>query len=194
MTVYDLLMISVMLIGGVVGAWKGITLQLATIGSLAAGYLVAWPLSATLAEKFPGPPGMARGLALMVSYAAVSAAVFFAAQIIRTIIKRAGMGSYDRHLGMMTGAFSGAALVLAGTLAFVAAVPEARAGVWDTTTGRVAGLVWAEIRPAVPEDVRAKVEPLLEAESEPKPSATASFFSRKGELSHARPTANPGRR
>lgn len=193
MTVYDVLMISMVLIGGLVGAWKGITLQLATIGSLAAGYLIAWPLSATLAENFPGPPAAARGLALMISYAAISAGVFFAAQIIRLVIRRAGMGSYDRHLGMMTGALSGAALVLAGTLVFAAAVPEARAGIWETTTGRVAGLVWAEIRPAVPEDVRAKVEPLLDPEAA-SPSATATLFSRKGELSHARPTANAGRR
>ncbi len=81
MTIYDAAM-AVVLIGGMIrGAWRGITWQLASIGSLALGYLFAYPISAQIAPLLPGTPEMTRALSMAVAYAVVSGGVFGAAPI-----------------------------------------------------------------------------------------------------------------
>ena len=63
-----------LVLGGMAwGAWRGIVWQLASLASLVLGYTVAHTTSDDLAVHFPGEPVVARGLAMVVIYAAVSA-------------------------------------------------------------------------------------------------------------------------
>ena len=54
------------------GRLAGVTWQLASIASLVLGYMVSHPLSAQLAPYFPGEPVVARALAMLAVYCAVS--------------------------------------------------------------------------------------------------------------------------
>src|SRR3954452_13867442 len=98
MTVYDAAMIVLVVAGMVWGAWRGITWQLASIASLVLGYSVAHPLSEQLAPQFPGEPVVARALAMLVIYAAVSGGIFLAAWIVRATLRRLKFEAFDRHL------------------------------------------------------------------------------------------------
>ena len=86
------------------GAWRGITWQIASIASLVLGYTVAHTASdSAWLVHFPGDPIVARGLAMLVIYAAVSGGVFFAAWLVRATLRKLKFEAFDRHLGMILG-------------------------------------------------------------------------------------------
>src|SRR5437868_3578995 len=108
MTIYDAAMAGVVVAGMVWGAWKGIIWQLASISSLVLGYLVAHQLSPQLAPHFPGEPVVARALAMLAIYAAVSGGVFLTAWMLRSTLRQLRFEAFDRHLGMLMGGLEGA--------------------------------------------------------------------------------------
>ena len=108
MTLYDAAMVGLILGGMVWGAWRGIVWQIASLASLVLGYTVAHTTSDDLAVHFPGDPVVARGLAMVVIYAAVSGGVFLAAWMVRATLRKLKFEAYDRHLGMVLGGLEGA--------------------------------------------------------------------------------------
>ncbi len=90
MSPYDLAMIGVVIAGMIWGALRGITWQLASIASLVLGYAISFPMSSQLAPHFPGEPVVARALAMLTLYVAVSGGIFLAAWSIRTILRSSG--------------------------------------------------------------------------------------------------------
>src|SRR5947209_752707 len=116
MTIYDAAMIAVVVLGMIWGAIRGITWQLASMASLVLGYVVAFPLSSQLAPHFPGEPIVARSLALLASYVAVSGGVFLVAWAVRATLRQWKFEAFDRHLGMILGGIEGAVFGLIDTL------------------------------------------------------------------------------
>ena len=101
MTIYDGVMAAVLIAAMIRGAWRGITWQLASLGSLVLGYLFSYPISAVIAPKLPGTPEAARAMSMGAAYVVVSCAVFAAAWMVRNVLSRMKFEAYDRHLGMM---------------------------------------------------------------------------------------------
>jgi membrane protein required for colicin V production len=160
MTPYDAAMALVVVAGMIWGAWRGIVWQLAGIASLVLGYAVAHPLSAPLAPRFPGEPVVARGLAMLVIYAAVSGGVFLAAWMVRATLRQLKFEAFDRHLGMVLGGLEGALLGLVATLFVVSLAPQARASIFASPTGQLAGRVLETVEPILPGEVRDVLAPL----------------------------------
>lgn len=163
MTPYDIAMIAVILVGMAWGAWKGITWQLAGIASLVLGYVVAFPLSAQLAPKLPGEPLVARGAALLACYVAVSLGVFLVAWSIRSTLRRLRFEAYDRHLGMMLGGLEGLIVGLVVTIVVLSVAPGSRASILASPTGKLVHRGLEAARPAVPAELREKLEPVWDA-------------------------------
>lgn len=159
MTIYDAAM-AVVLIGGMIrGAWRGITWQLASIGSLALGYLFAYPISAHIAPLLPGTPEMTRALSMAVAYAVVSGGVFGAAWMVRGTIHRLKFDAYDRHLGMMLGGLEGAGVGILLTLLIVSVAPNTRGPIFASPSGRVVGSLLDSVGPVLPGEVRRVLKP-----------------------------------
>jgi len=159
MTIYDAAMVIVVVAGMVWGAWRGITWQLASIASLVLGYLVAHPLSAQLAPQFPGEPIVARSLAMLVVYVAVSCGVFVAAWIVRATLRQLKFEAFDRHLGMVLGGLEGALLGLVATLFVVNLAPQSRGPIFSSPSGRVVGQIMSTVGPALPGEFRSVLAP-----------------------------------
>lgn len=172
MTLYDAAMIGAVILGMIWGAWRGITWQVASIASLVVGYLVASPASAQLASHFPGEPVVARSLALMAVYAAVSGGIFLAAWIVRATLRRLRFEAYDRHLGMILGGLEGALLGIVATLFVVSLAPQTREPIFASPSGRLVGHVMDAIGPALPGEVRQVLTPFW-SESPPNSRAIA---------------------
>src|SRR4051794_10421029 len=151
MTIYDAAMVGIVVAGMVWGTWRGITWQLASIASLVLGYLVAHPLSEQLAPRFPGEPVVARALAMLVIYAAVSGGVFLAAWIVRATLRQLKFEAFDRHLGMVLGGLEGALIGLVGTLFVVSLAPQTRSPIFTSPTGQLVGQVMAALGPVLPD-------------------------------------------
>jgi uncharacterized membrane protein required for colicin V production len=160
MTLYDALMVGLVVAGMIWGAWRGITWQVASMASLVLGYLFAHPLSGPLASQFPGEPVVARTLALLAVYAAVSGGVFLVDWVIRSTLRRLRFEAFDRHLGMILGGLEGAFLGLVATLFVVSLAPETRAPIFASPTGRLVGQVMDGLGPVLPGEVRQVLEPV----------------------------------
>ncbi len=159
MTLYDALMAGIVVAGMIWGAWRGITWQVASIASLVLGYMVAQPLSGRLAPQFPGEPAVARALAMIVIYAAVSGGVFLVAWIVRATLRRLKFEAFDRHLGMVLGGLEGLMVGLVITLFVVSLAPQTRGPIFASPTGQVVGQVMQAVGPALPGEVRAVLAP-----------------------------------
>jgi uncharacterized membrane protein required for colicin V production len=166
MTIYDAAMVVLVLAGMILGAWLGITWQLAGIASLILGYSVAYPLSGQLAPQFPGEPIVARSLAMVVAYVVVSGGVFLVAWAVRATLSRLKFVAFDRHLGMVLGGLGGALLGLVITLFVVSLAPQTRTPIFASPTGRVVGRVLNTFGPALPGELRAVLAPFWDS-SEP---------------------------
>lgn len=159
MTPYDAAMLGVVIAGMVWGAIRGITWQLASMASLALGYLVAKPVSYQISGHFPGDPVVQRALALLSVYAAVSCGVFLAAWTVRTTLRKLRFEAYDRHLGMMLGGAEGAFLGVVATMAAVSLVPSTRGPIFGSPSGRVVSRAMDAVGPMLPPEIRDHVEP-----------------------------------
>ncbi|MBX6312003.1 MAG: CvpA family protein [Isosphaeraceae bacterium] len=165
MTTYDVAMLGVVIAGMVWGAWRGITWQVASIASLVLGYVAAFPLSSQLAARFPGEPVVARVLALLVCYAAVSGGVFLVAWLVRTTLRQWKFEAYDRHLGMLLGGAEGALLGVLATVFLLSLTPSTRPMVLTSPSGRVVGGVLDAVQPALPAEVRSMLAQFWEGQA-----------------------------
>jgi membrane protein required for colicin V production len=196
MTIYDAAMVILVVAGMLWGAWRGITWQLASIASLILGYSVAHPLSGQLAPQFPGEPVVARSLAMLVIYAAVSGGVFLGAWIVRATLRRLKFEAFDRHLGMVLGGLEGALLGLVVTLFIVNLAPQTRSAIFASPTGRVVGQILNTLGPALPGEFRTVLAHSLSpseslSRDEPKAVAPSTVQKASSELGRAGSESDP---
>jgi membrane protein required for colicin V production len=159
MTIYDAAM-AVVLVGGLIrGAWRGITWQLASIGSLVLGYLFAYPISAQIAPLLPGPAEATRAMSMAAAYAVVAGGVFAVAWMVRGAIHKLKFDAFDRHLGMMLGGVEGAAVGILLTLLVVSVSPNTREPIFSSPSGKVVATVMNALGPVLPGEVRRILEP-----------------------------------
>jgi membrane protein required for colicin V production len=163
MTPYDMAMVGVIIAGMIWGAWRGITWQLASILSLGLGYAVAVPVSSQLAPQFPGQPIVARALAMLVLYVAVSAGVFGIAWSIRATLRRWKFEAYDRHLGMLLGGIEGAVLGIVVTVFVVSLAPQSRTPILTSRAGQAVDHTLKLAQPALPNELRTMLQPYWDA-------------------------------
>jgi uncharacterized membrane protein required for colicin V production len=168
MTPYDMAMAGVIIAGMVWGAIRGITWQVASIASLVLGYLFAHPLSASLAPHFPGEPVVARALAMLAVYVAVSGGVFFGAWLVRTTLSRMKFEAYDRHLGMLLGGLEGALLGIVVTLFVASFAPQTRGPIFQSPSGKVVGRLMDAVGPVLPAEVRSAITPFWPHHADPE--------------------------
>lgn len=159
MTLYDAAMVALILGGMAWGAWRGIVWQIASLASLVLGYTVAHTASDDLAVHFPGDPVVARGLAMVVIYAAVSGGVFLAAWMVRATLRKLQFEAYDRHLGMVLGGLEGALLGIVATLFVVSLSPQSRGPIFASPSGKVVGRVMKTLGPVLPGEAREVLAP-----------------------------------
>ena len=172
MTLYDAAMVCVLIGGMVWGAWRGITWQIASIASLVLGYTVAHTASDQLAPHFPGDPIVARGLAMLVVYAAVSGGVFFAAWLVRATLRKLKFEAFDRHLGMVLGGMEGVLVGLVATLFVVSLSPSSRGPIFSSPSGKVVAKLMGALGPVLPSEARQVLTPFFEGKTEEAVVAT----------------------
>ena len=154
MNAYDGVMAVLVLIGLIWGSMRGFTSQLATVASLTLGYLFAYPLAGPISTKIPIEPPASWYLALILGYIAIAALVFFAAGIVRMILRRWKMEDFDKHLGMMAGGVGAFAVGLVLTVVVTAVMPSLKMTVAQSPTGKFAGRVFSAVAPALPKEFR----------------------------------------
>lgn len=161
MTWYDGLMIALIVVGAVQGAWRGLAWQIAPIASLIVGYFTAFPASEKIAHFFGNEAPTNRWIAMLVVYLAVSFAIHLVARIFRESIQKLRMEAFDRHLGALLGGVKGALLCLVITFFAVGLSDKSRDFVLRTPSGELAGYVMHQVEPVLPAEARDLLAPYI---------------------------------
>ena len=162
MTGYDATMIGVVVLGMLWGTWKGAVWQVATLCSLGLGFAVAHPGSVKIAPFLAGDPLAQRMGAMLIVYVATSGGVFTVAWMLRSFLRKIRLQAYDRHLGMLLGGATGAALGMIATLFITSLSPQSRPAVFQSQSGKLAARGLWTIEKRLPPEASDMLAPFID--------------------------------
>lgn len=159
---YDIVMLAVLLLTTLLGAWKGMAWQLASLASLVLSYVVAIRFGAQLAPVFGDNAPWNRFIAMLVLYMGTSIAVWMVFRLVAGLIDRIKLKEFDRQLGAVFGAAKGALLCVAITFFVVMLSSRGRAMVLESRSGYYIAILIDKATPVLPEGVHDVLGPYLE--------------------------------
>lgn len=160
MTLYDAVMLLIVIVALVQGAWRGMVWQLAPIASLILGYIVAYPMSITSAQYFGKPP-LNRLWAMLAIYAVVSMAVYLFIRSLRESLEKMKLVEFDRHLGALLGGVKGVLFTVALTIGLITISDDARDIILKSESSTIAARLMNTISPILPEQLNTLVHPYV---------------------------------
>ena len=117
---YDMLMLIVLALAILWGAWKGLAWQIASIASIGLSYVVALHFRMPLARVINASPPWNIFLAMLILFLGTGLIVWVCFNLISEIIERVKLKEFDRQLGALFGAAKGVLLCVLITLFSVA--------------------------------------------------------------------------
>lgn len=160
MTLYDVIMLMLVLFAAFTGWSRGMAWQVAPIASLVLGYLFAMPLSSSVAPWFGEPP-LNRLFALITMYCVISLAVYLLVRSIRESLEKMKLQEFDRHLGFILGAVKGLLFTIALTLGLVTFFPSIRPTILQSESSTIAARILHTIAPILPAAANDVINPYL---------------------------------
>jgi membrane protein required for colicin V production len=154
---YDIVMLVVLLGAAILGAWKGMVWQIASLASIAVSGGVAVHFSAPLAPYFNKSEPWNRFLAMFVLYILSSLAIWLAFRMVSGLIDRVKLKEFDRQMGALFGLAKGVLLCVVITFFAVTLSEQARQAVLKSHSGDAIARLTRHAGPLLPEDVRAVV-------------------------------------
>jgi membrane protein required for colicin V production len=124
---YDLLMLLVLAGATILGFWKGLAWQLASLASLVVSYFVALRFSAQLAPMFGQQAPLNRLAAMGAIYAATSFVVWMLFRFVSGAIDQVKLQAFDKQMGAFVGFAKGVLLCIAITFFAMPFLPPAQA-------------------------------------------------------------------
>jgi len=158
---YDIAMLAVLLVTTLLGAWKGMAWQIASLASLVASYFVAAKFSGALAPMFGDKAPMNHFIAMLVLYLGTSLVIWLIFRVVAGMIDRVRLKEFDRQLGGLIGATKGVLLCVVITFFAVTLSADSRQMVLDSRSGYYISVLIDRARPIMPDDLRQVLEPYL---------------------------------
>jgi len=100
---YDLIMLCVVALGTMFGAWKGLAWQIASLSSIFASYFIAYRFRGAVAEYISASPPWNTFLAMLILYLGTSLVIWLVFRFVSDIIDRVKLKEFDRHAGAALG-------------------------------------------------------------------------------------------
>jgi membrane protein required for colicin V production len=162
MQTYDFIMLAVLILATLFGAWKGMAWQLASIASLVLSYAVALRYSTRLAPMFGDSQPWNRFLAMLVIYVATSLVVWVLFRFVADLIDRVKLKEFDRQLGATFGLAKGVLLCVAITLFAVAMLPDQqKESILSSRSGYYIGVLLDRSHTVLPEELHDILHPYI---------------------------------
>lgn len=168
--IFDLFFFLCVVAGILTGAWKGLSWQLAGIGSVVLGFLLGVPLSASIAAGLDAPTVFKRFLVFALCYAGISLACYAAALVLRKKLELIKLHHYDRHMGAFLGAVHGLALCATVSMFLLTLSEDARRAILTRPTGKVIGVTLDAMHGVLPDGLHELVHPYMHPKPEPPPA------------------------
>ncbi len=160
MTPYDGVMAVIVLFTVIHGYFRGAAWQTAPIISLVLGYMIAMPMSVTMAHYF-GPPPLNRLFALVTIYLLVAITVYLMVRSFREGVDKAKLTEVDRQLGAVLGGVKGVLLTLVATCALLIYIPPMREIILKSESSSIAAKIISQIYPILPKAMHTLLDPYL---------------------------------
>jgi len=151
---YDFLMLAVLVLSTIFGAWKGMAWQLAALASLVASTLVALRFGSALAPYIDMQEPWNYCVAVLILYVAASLAVWLLFRMVADFIDRVQLREFDRQVGAVFGLAKGVLWCMLITFFAVTLSDAMRARVLRSRSGYYAALLVHRATPLLPIRVR----------------------------------------
>jgi membrane protein required for colicin V production len=159
---YDILMLAVLVLCTLLGAWKGMAWQLAALASILVSGEVAIHLSGPLAPMFSAQSPWNRCIAMLVLYAVTSLGIWIGFRMVSGAINRVHLKEFDRQIGTLFGAFKGILWCIVITFFAVTLSEPARQTILKSRSGYYIAVVTERAVPVLPTEVRAVLGKYIE--------------------------------
>jgi membrane protein required for colicin V production len=193
LTMYDALMLLIVIFAVIQGAWRGMVWQIAPIASLVLGYIVAYPMSAKTAHYFGQPPSN-RLFAMVAIYLAVSLAVYLLVRSVRESLERLKLVEFDRHLGAVLGGVKGVLFTVVITVGLLWVSPQARPLILPSETRTIAAQIVSTISPILPPDIHKIIKPYIDTLHDGQSAIVGPIDEIGNEMQLFAPTKSTARR
>jgi len=151
---YDFLMLAVLVLSTVFGAWKGMAWQLAALASLVLSTLVALRFGSTLAPFLDVREPWNYCAAVLILYVAASLVIWVVFRMVADFIDRVRLSEFDRQVGAMFGLAKGVIWCMLITFFAVTLSDPLRSRVLGSRSGYYAALLVHRATPLLPPRVR----------------------------------------
>jgi membrane protein required for colicin V production len=159
---YDLIMLVVLVGATLLGAWKGMAWQLASMASIVVSYFVAVNLRGPVSKLISAEPPWNMFLAMLLLYLGTSMVIWLAFQIVRKAIERMRLKEFDHQVGGMIGFVKGIVLCVIITMFAVTLMnEERRQDIINSRSGYYIAMLLDKAHGVMPEEVHDVLHPYL---------------------------------
>jgi len=158
---YDLVMIGILAVAGLLGYFRGIVWQVASILGIVASGFVALRFGAQVAPWFGQTAPWNQLSGMLALYAATSAGVWIVFRLVSKAISAVHLSAFDHQLGLLLGLAKGALLCIVITFFAVTLAPGYRDQIVASRSGRLVAEVIVRADEFLPPEVAATVDPFV---------------------------------
>jgi membrane protein required for colicin V production len=162
MEAYDFIMLAVLALATLFGAWKGLAWQVASLGSIFASYFVAYQFREPVAQMIKAAPPWNKFLAMLILYLAASLAIWLAFRFVSEFIDRVKLKEFDRHAGAVLGFSRGVLWCVIITLFAVTLLGDSqKQSIIDSRSGYYIAVLLDKSHAVMPEEVHDVLGPYI---------------------------------
>jgi membrane protein required for colicin V production len=161
MDIYDLLMLLVLGVNTILGVWKGMAWQVASIASLALSYFMALRYSTALAPMLGAEAPLNRFLAMLVLYLGTSLFVWLCFRAVSGFIDRLRLKEFDHQVGGLFGGAKGVLWCVGITFFALSLMPTTRDQVLQSHSGHYIALLLNHAGEVMPAEIHQVLDPYL---------------------------------
>ncbi|MFZ5829653.1 MAG: CvpA family protein [Planctomycetota bacterium] len=151
---YDIFMLAVLVLATVLGAWKGMAWQLASLASILVSAGVALHFSGSLAPYISQQEPWNRFAAALILYLITSLLVWMLFRLVAKVIDRVRLKEFDRQVGGLFGFAKGVVFCLVITFFAVTLSESARQAILRSHSGYFIARLLQKAEPVLPDEVR----------------------------------------
>ncbi|MBN2292691.1 MAG: CvpA family protein [Pirellulales bacterium] len=151
--IYDAVMLAVLVMGTVWGAYKGMAWQIASLASIVVSGIVAIHFSASIAPIFSDREPWNRFIAMLVLYLITSFTIWMIFRLVAGFIDRVKLKEFDRQMGALFGLAKGVLFCVIITFFAVTLSENLRQTVLGSFSGRAIAILIKNATPVLPEEV-----------------------------------------
>lgn len=158
---YDIAMLAVLGLATLMGLWKGMIWQLASLGSLVLSYFLALKFSAQLAPVFGSTAPLNRFVAMLVIYLVTSVVVWLGFRVVARFLDRIKLRDFDHQVGALFGFVKGVLLCLAITFFALGLSDALRDHILATKSGHYMAVFLDKAEAIMPPEIHKVLDPYL---------------------------------